>query len=335
MTARSGSQETAFVYRIKPSGFSPAVEVAACYIEFEGKLLVLKRANEKPYGGKWGVPAGKLEKGESAHAAVIREIFEETQITLDDQLLKSVGKVYVRSHGIDFVYHMYQQKCTHLPQVNLNDEHQEFQWLSMEEIADLPLMPGAIEALHHFKALVNQIQIPRKPFYFIRHGQTDVNANPHIKRVDYDLPLNPLGRLQAQTARKLVADFPLKSVCFSPIQRAVETKEILIQSLDLEHAELEDLSECKAHIWMKMVRIEKGANFHVCDEIEGFLGRAVRGLGAALQKQSPVLLVAHGGIHWALCYHMAIENHPWKIDNCKLAYFRPVGENDWEAEVIE
>jgi len=160
-----------------------------------------------------------------------------------------------------------------------------------------------------------------------------VNANPEIKRVDYDLPLNDRGRNQAQTARRIVADMSFKSVCFSPIQRVVETKDILVSTLELDHAELEDLTECKAHIWTKMVRLEDGAGYQVCNEVEKFLGRALRGLETALQKNSPVLLVAHGGIHWALCYHMSIDNHPWKIGNCELVHFRPVGDTDWEAQV--
>ncbi len=102
----------------------------------------------------------------------------------------------------------------------------------------------------------------------------------------------------------------------------------------MEHVEIGDLSECKAHVWTKMVKLEEGHGYHVCDEVENFLTRAIRGLNAALEKGWPTLIVAHGGIHWALCYHMLIENHLWKIGNCELVHFRPVGDVEWEAEVI-
>lgn len=328
-------QDTTFVFRVKPQDFSPVVEVAACYIEFDGKILFLKRALGKPEGEKWGIPAGKVEQGESIREAVIRETFEETRIILKEKQLKFVGKLFVRKPGIDYVYHIYHFKPVHFPDVILNDEHQEYRWLSMGEVVNFPVMSGGLEALYHFKALVNQPKLARKPFYFIRHGETDANADPKNKRVDYDLPLNNRGRNQAQLARKDIADVPLMTVCFSPIQRAVETKDILVSSLALEHVELEDLSECKAHIWTKMVRLEEGEGFHVCDDVENFLARAIRGLDSALEKKSPTLVVAHGGIHWALCYHLSIENHPWKIGNCELVHFQPVGDGDWKAEIMK
>lgn len=328
------SHNDTYIFRAKPLGFSPAVEVAACYIECNNKILFLKRSAGKSEGEKWGVPAGKIEHNENSHQAVVREVFEETSIVLNENQPAYLGKVFVRKPGIDFVYHMYYLKTNAFPNVQLNNEHQDYQWISMDEVAGFPLMAGALECLHHCKALANKEVASRIPFYFIRHGETDVNADPNIKRVDYDLPLNIRGKDQAHQARKVIESVPLKSVCFSPIQRAVETKDILVSSLNLEHEELDDLSECNAHIWTKMVQLEEGRGFHVCHEVENFLGRTMRGLNTALQRQSPTLLVAHGGIHWALCYHLSIENHPWKIGNCQLVHFQPVGDVDWKADII-
>ena len=53
------------VYETKPIGFKASVEVAACYLEVEGRLLLLECAAKKQEAGRWGVPAGKLEKGET------------------------------------------------------------------------------------------------------------------------------------------------------------------------------------------------------------------------------------------------------------------------------
>ena len=83
-----------------------------------------------------------------------------------------------------------------------------------------------------------------------------------------------------------------------------------------------------------MVQLEDGRGYEVCHDIENFLARAARGANTALGKDSPPLIVAHGGIHWALCYHMVIENHPWKIGNCELVYFQPIGTEKWEASII-
>ncbi|MCP5509086.1 MAG: histidine phosphatase family protein [Chlamydiales bacterium] len=324
---------TTSVFRIKPPGFSPSLEIAACYIESNGKWLFLKRSEGKSEEGKWGVPAGKIEPSETPLEAAIRETREETAI-FQKEPPTFIGKIFVRKPGIDYVYHMYHQTYSQFPAVTLNDEHQEFRWLTAGDIFQLPLMEGGVMAWHHFRALANKPQLIRKPFYFIRHGETDVNANPLIKRVDYDLPLNKNGRNQAQLAKASIIDLPLKSVCYSPIQRAVETKDILAEDLATEQVEIKQLSECQAAIWMKMVRLEKGLGYHVCEEIEHFLCRAVSGLASALDKAGPTLIVAHGGIHWAFCYHMGIENHPWKIGNCQLVHFSPKGDQDWEANLV-
>lgn len=323
------------VYRAEPKGFSTSAEVAACYLEMNGKLLFLLRASNKPEGDKWGMPAGKIEPGENARAAIIREVFEETGIVLKESDPRSLNKLYIRKPNLDYTYHMFHVKLTHLPEVVLNHEHTDFRWLTEEEGMDLPIMSAGVEALQHFKALSAETTLSRKPFYFIRHGETNVNADKNLKRVDYDLPLNHTGRSQALFAREALSKIPLKRVCFSPIQRAVETKDILVENLNLDQLELDDLSECKAKIWTKMVLLENGTGYHVCPEVEDFLSRILRGLESSLQTgEGPPLVVGHGGTHWALCYHLAISNHPWKIGNCKLVHFQPKGEEEWVAEII-
>ncbi|SCA63750.1 hypothetical protein SCG7109_BA_00060 [Chlamydiales bacterium SCGC AG-110-M15] len=324
----------AYVYRNRPLDFSPSVEVAACYVECAGKFLLLKRSIGKPQENTWGVPAGKFEEGESSLAAVHREVFEEVGIRLNNEKLDDLGKVYVRYPHTDFVYHMFHQDFLEFPEITLSDEHQEYRWVSFDEAMLLPLISGGVEALHHFQALAKKVKLPRRDFYFIRHGETDVNVDPCIKRVDYDLPLNANGRAQALSLQDAIDKLNLKAVCSSPLQRAQETKDIICSGRDMEHVEIHDLGECKAGVWTKMVRLEKGRGFHVCDLVEAFLARTLHGVNSALQEGEPTLIVAHGGIHWAMCYYMMIENHPWKIGNCKLVHFRPVGMTEWEASIF-
>ena len=83
------------VFRVKPQDFSPSVEVAACYVEFNGKFLFLKRSVGKPQENTWGVPAGKIEKGETPRQAVFRETFEEVGIRLDEG---KVGDVEIKKY---------------------------------------------------------------------------------------------------------------------------------------------------------------------------------------------------------------------------------------------
>ena len=66
----------------------------------------MKRQPHKTEGNMWGIPGGKVEKGETSHQAVMREIREETGLDLPVSI-KYFGKVYIRYPEVDFIYHMY------------------------------------------------------------------------------------------------------------------------------------------------------------------------------------------------------------------------------------
>ncbi len=56
----------------------PVPAVVAAVIR-SGDVLLVRRAHE-PNSGKWALPGGKIEFGESIETAVLRELFEETLI---------------------------------------------------------------------------------------------------------------------------------------------------------------------------------------------------------------------------------------------------------------
>lgn len=138
------------IHTTPPVHFFPSVEVAACYLLWEGKILLLKRARGKPEGGKWGVPAGKLEIGETALSCCRRELFEETGILLSESALSFLSALYIEKQDVSYVYHMFVAKLKHPLEVVLNDEHDAFLWTSVEEAKMMPLMACGLEALENF-----------------------------------------------------------------------------------------------------------------------------------------------------------------------------------------
>ncbi len=61
------------------------VEVAVgVLIREDGRVLLGSRPAGKPYAGYWEFPGGKLEEGETVHAALVRELKEELDISLSD-----------------------------------------------------------------------------------------------------------------------------------------------------------------------------------------------------------------------------------------------------------
>ena len=54
-----------------------SIKVAAAVVWREGRVLLTRRPPGGPFGLKWECPGGKLESGESAEQALVRELREE------------------------------------------------------------------------------------------------------------------------------------------------------------------------------------------------------------------------------------------------------------------
>lgn len=163
--------------------------------------------------------------------------------------------------------------------------------------------------------------IPLKEFYFIRHGQTDYNL--HQMKVDHPphIPLNATGRNQALAIEPIIAKLPVKSICCSPMIRAVETKEIVTPRLSVPQFEIPNLGECNALVWQEMPPLKEKALTEGREPVLGFIQRVLMGVQSALSYEGPVLIIAHGGVHWALCSILNIKDHEWATENCVPIHF--------------
>lgn len=67
--------------RLQAWGDTKIIPIAGLFaFNEEGELLLLQRHSEDLGGGQWGTPGGRLEGGENAETAVLREVGEETGI---------------------------------------------------------------------------------------------------------------------------------------------------------------------------------------------------------------------------------------------------------------
>jgi broad specificity phosphatase PhoE len=72
--------------------------------------------------------------------------------------------------------------------------------------------------------------IPKRPFYFLRHGQTDWNLEGRYQG-HCDTLLNGAGIAQAGAAAECLADVPIDRIVVSPLVRAVATAAIIAERL--------------------------------------------------------------------------------------------------------
>ncbi|MEL7707163.1 (deoxy)nucleoside triphosphate pyrophosphohydrolase [Citromicrobium bathyomarinum] len=65
--------------------------VAAAIGPQEGRWLMHRRPEDKAHGGLWEFPGGKIEAGEGARAALVREIAEECGLEVDPAQMVEAG----------------------------------------------------------------------------------------------------------------------------------------------------------------------------------------------------------------------------------------------------
>jgi ADP-ribose pyrophosphatase YjhB (NUDIX family) len=84
-----------------PAG--PLVGVGAVVVE-QGRVLLVQRGRE-PLKGHWTLPGGVLELGESLAAGLMREVLEETGLTVEPiELVELVDRIYREADRVRYHY---------------------------------------------------------------------------------------------------------------------------------------------------------------------------------------------------------------------------------------
>ncbi|MDA3957233.1 NUDIX domain-containing protein [Oceanispirochaeta sp.] len=103
--------------------------------ERQGHFFLAKRKPGGDLAHKWELPGGKLEKGETAEEAMIREWLEELEIQVQVGPLLSSG--HFTHKDTLFLLEMYHVEFKGDPKAL--HEHVEWGWFSPEEINSLDL----------------------------------------------------------------------------------------------------------------------------------------------------------------------------------------------------
>ena len=107
----------------------PIATVGALIFNDAGDVLMVRTHK---WSDLWGIPGGKIKRGEPSEAALRREIKEETNLEIENiEFVLVQDCIHSREFYRDahFILLNYTCRCAGEPVVKLNDEAREFRWL--------------------------------------------------------------------------------------------------------------------------------------------------------------------------------------------------------------
>ena len=158
-----------------------------------------------------------------------------------------------------------------------------------------------------------QVALAPVPFWFLRHGETDWNAQG-ISQGNVDIPLNPTGIAQARAAAQKLRNLGIATIVSSPLSRARVTAEMAGEALGLSVSLDPDLREVSFGVqegkamsgwfadWISGAFTPEGA-----ETFAALRHRAVTAANRATSQPPAVLVVAHGALFRGIRSAMKIE----------------------------
>ncbi|MFQ6678778.1 MAG: NUDIX pyrophosphatase [Fidelibacterota bacterium] len=118
------------------------------------RFLMLKRAKTKQYEHLWQGVAGKIEDGEKAWQAAIRELKEETGLTPKQMFIADHVSRFYETHGDRVNLVPVFGIAVDSNEVELSHEHCEFRWVNFDEAMDLLVWQGQKQGLQVVNEMV-------------------------------------------------------------------------------------------------------------------------------------------------------------------------------------
>lgn len=185
------------------------------------------------------------------------------------------------------------------------------------------------------------MNLPLKPFYFIRHGETDWNKH-NIIMGSIDIPLNDQGIDQAKHVATFLKEEVFDTIISSPLKRALKTAEIIADYMKIQKPIIIN-DQIVEREWGEAEGKEVNPTKSLFNDADTPIGgetfstfkkRVVEAVSQILYNEHRPLIVSHGGVFKVLAENLGYtkiqasnchpflfnppeqENHPWQV--CSL-----------------
>ncbi|MGH7060712.1 MAG: 8-oxo-dGTP diphosphatase MutT [Stellaceae bacterium] len=122
------------------AGSTVVLVAAAALVDADGRVLLAQRPPGKSMAGLWEFPGGKVDRGETPEAALIRELAEELGI---DVAASCLAPLTFASHSYpDFHLLMPLYVCRKWSGIVTAREGQRLAWARPARLGDYPMPPA-------------------------------------------------------------------------------------------------------------------------------------------------------------------------------------------------
>lgn len=120
---------------------------SAILVDKDGNVLLGRRSMAKPLGGKWEMPGGKIESGETPKQAIIRELQEEISLHGDvpNPVFLGIRKKETDYHI--FILNIFLFSPFTIEMSGEHPDHSEVKFFRPEELDKLDLLDGNLKIL--------------------------------------------------------------------------------------------------------------------------------------------------------------------------------------------
>ncbi len=113
---------------------------AAALIDVDGRVLLAQRPEGKAMAGLWEFPGGKVEKGETPEAALIRELEEELAVNTKESCLAPLS--FASHEYDDFHLLLLLYVCRRWHGTPTPKENNPVIWVRPPRLGDYPMPPA-------------------------------------------------------------------------------------------------------------------------------------------------------------------------------------------------